>query len=479
MNYVVVLVVAALWGAAAPADGTPAPQANPATDDVRFYDRLHQTFLHVTAVAIDAYLEHFADEPHKLAVVHYYAARLAQIENDHARAGEHFAKSFELAEPDSYYAFYSSVFLKEPEFGNAVASRAEADRAETTYARMYQRFWGVGSQSWIRAAIGDVRRTDIDATDYARLFINNAGLHPHVVLQRGVPVPAPELRPEQWALADDVARCPLYDPHLIWVHRQLAARAARTPLDDRETNREREVAAGLVRRLRELPENRELSLRKFLDQNRADVWRLGWLHRSLGVKQSQVGDRTAARASFLRAATIGDALFSAAERGRIDRFDRVFLAELGDVYARLGRYDLMLRYMYSDQGLPALNHAAQPIAELARVAESIRLARGDAAAAELDDEALPPTVNEILFGGPLPTESPVAADAGSALGGGRTNALGWLLIGAGAIVLLAAAWVTRQVRRRPTPIVPANSTTLLQLPLAEGTSRRGAADAEE
>jgi hypothetical protein len=462
MNYVGCIIVVA--ATAAPL----APPGADGADEARFYDRLHQTFLHLTGVAIDAYLEHFADEPHKLAVVHYYGGRLAQIENDRARAGEHFRRSFLLAEADSYYAFYASVHLKESEYGAALRSPAESQSVAATYARLYDQFWGAGSQSWMRAAMAYTHRTDItDAADYARLFINNVGFHPHVVLQRGVPVPAADLRPEQWVLAEGVARCPLYDPHFIWVHRQLADRAASTPLDDRETNRERAVAAGLVRRLRELPENRDLSLRKFLDQNRADVWRLGWLNRSLGVKQAQVGDHSAARTSFLQAATIGDALFPPAERGRMDRFDRVFLAELGDVYARLGRYDLMLRYMYSDQGLPAINDLARPIAELARVAESVRLARRDTAAAELNDEALPQTVNDILFGEPLPSD-PAPVEVAAALDGGSTNRFGWLLVGGGGLVLLGSiAWVVRVAWQRPSRPVSADSAPLRELPLRE------------
>ncbi len=356
--------------------------------EVLFYDRLHETFLLLSEVALPAYLEHFRDEPEKLAVVRYYADRLAAVRGgDGARSG-----------------------------GAATAAPA-ADPNDKAPPDV-----------WMQAALAAARRDDAGTLEYQ---LGMLGAQPHAVLHRA-----------DADNASKTAACPLYDPELIRAHRRLwelksQARAAAGPRRDAAALADRQAA---VQALRREPANAELSLRRFLDQNRAPVWELGWSFRCVGVEHERVGDAAAARENYLRALAIGDVLFPVAERGRADRFDRVFLAELGDVYARLGRFDLMLRYMYSEQGLPAKYEMARPVAELARVSESVRLARPAETPSELDEETLPETVSQILFEQPVlrPRAAPPSADAEV---GGRRGRLGWWFIaGGGGVLAAAVAW---------------------------------------
>jgi hypothetical protein len=427
-------------------DGRQAPAA--ATfDQLAFYDRLHQTFQLLCGLAHQAYFDHFRDEPDKLAVVYYYAGRLAESQDDRTKAVEHFSRSFELSDKDSYYSFYSSVRLQELHEGTAAT--------HATYTKLYSAFWGAGPQALMRSALGEVARTDTpDATDIAQYFVNQLGFQPHIVLQRGTPVPSPELPPEQWPHSPVLARCALYDPELLWVHRRLDERkSSGTVGKETVVGAEQLTAAQLaVRRLREQPENRELSLRKFLDRHRAAVWELGWLHRCRALDFERAGELAAAREGYLRAWAIGESLFSVADRGRMDRFSPVFLAELGDVYARLGRYDLMLRYMYSDQGLPARYEIAKPIAELARVAESLRLAGSDDTSAVDGDVVLPETVSQILFGQPV-IDPPATSEPTLARAADRTNTWGWVVLGGGlGVLLVSVVWRLSAAWRRTTEI---------------------------
>lgn len=368
------------------------PAETPA--EVIFHDRLHQTFLLLNQVAIPAYVEHFHDEPEKLAVVNYYAARLVEAQKQDA-----------------------------PRLATPAGSLKESSSADETPRDV-----------WMQAALGAALRNDLDILEH---HLGVLGAQPHTVLQRKDD-------------AANTARCVLFDPELLWAHRRLwelktGSRAPTAPPRVLDALAERQA---IVRALREQPENSELSLRKFLDQHRQIVWELGWLYRCLGVEHEQAGDVSHARDSYLRAWAIGDALFPVSERGRLDRFDRVFLAELGDVYARLGRYDLMLRYMYSDQGLPARFEMARPIAELARVAESVRLARHDESAAEQLDEVLPETVSQILFEQPV---MPPASAVATTIEGSSNLAVrvGWVLIGIGGVVLLVAVvWRLIRATRR-------------------------------
>ena len=439
--------------AAAGSDGPPAPQ-DVALDEFAFYDRLHQTFQLLCGVAHQAYFDHFRDEPDNLGVVHFYAGRLAVSQNHVANAVDHFRQSFELADKESYYAFYSSDWLRRLNEGT-VATKA-------AHTKLYDAYWGTGPQSWMRAALAYVVRTDIsNPTDYARYFMGQLEFHPHIVLQRTTPVPAPELRPEQWSLSPMLAVCPLYDPELLWVHRRLAERKSSPPSIPPQAGRDGvrpvEAAGGVeplaaaqleVRTLREQPENRELSLRKFLDQHRTAVWRLGWLYRCRGLELERTGEQSAAPADYLRGWAIGDALFPVAMRGRLDRFDPVFLAELGDVYARLRRYDLMLRYMYSDVGLPARYEIARPIAELARVAEAVRLTRSDETLPEQAEELLPETVSQILFEQPVPKLN-AGIEPTIASTRPRSSTWGWVFLGGGFLLLLIGiAWRLSLAGRR-------------------------------
>jgi hypothetical protein len=431
-------------------DDAPSKRAGVQADEpAQFHDRMHQTFVLLNHVVLPAYLDHFRDESDKLAVVHYYAGRLAWNEDDMDRSADHFRQCFLLAEPDSYYSFYACNWLRDPDLERRVASVEEGRRIDETWKRLYDRYWGAGPQSWVRAANSTVGKTDSpQRADSARLFLNHLGNHPHIVLQRGMPVVTPDQKPEEWKLVESVARCPLYDPQLLSIHTRVAAREAGATTSVEPLDLPQELARSqlAVRALREQPEDRELSLRKFLDRHRTAIWRLGWLHRSTGLQQERSGDSAAARESYMRAWAIGDSLFPVSDRGRLDRFDRVFLAELGDVYARLGRYDLMLRYMYSDSGLPAQFDMARPVAELARVAESVRLARHDESAGEQLDEVLPETVSQILFEQPV-MPAATAVERRSADSSNWAVRTGWMLIGVGGVVLLVAV-ATRLIRTK-------------------------------
>jgi hypothetical protein len=128
--------------------------------------------------------------------------------------------------------------------------------------------------------------------------------------------------------------------------------------------------------------------------------------------------------------------------------DPLFLVELGDVYARLGRYDLMLRYMYSQDALPARMAMARPITELARIAESVRLARPDASSHELTEEVLPETVSQVLFDQPVLRGHRLAEHAAPGAMT-RPRVVGWVLLSSGSVVLLGAfAWLIRRGYRR-------------------------------
>src|SRR5262249_21979009 len=155
------------------------------------------------------------------------------------------------------------------------------------------------------------------------------------------------------------------------------------------------------------------------------------------MAQEQEAQRDAARDSYSRAWAIGDALFPVSQRGRLETMNPVFLAELGDVYARLQRYDLMLRYMYSDQGLPARYDIAKPIADLARIAESVRLVRRVEAPLEQVEEVLPETVSQILFETAVPSWSP-SLSGQTASARSATRSAAWILLVAGSGLLLLA-----------------------------------------
>jgi hypothetical protein len=386
-----------------PLAGEEPPQSSVAaavSTEVQFYDRLHQTFMLLNQVAIPAYMEHFRDEPEKLAVVSYYAERLTEAhKQDMPRRVR-------------------------PEINEK--GKAAGDNTPL--------------HVWMQAALGEARGNNVEILEH---HLGVLGARPHAVLQRT----------DEADVSATTARCVLFDPELLWAHRRLweLKTGGRVPVDpDRVLDSLVDRQAG-VRALREQPENSELSLRRFLDKHRRLVWELGWLYRCFGVEQERAGDLSQARESYLRAWAIGDALFPVSERGRLDRFDRVFLAELGDVYARIGRYDLMLRYIYSDQGLPAQFEMAKPIAELARVAESVRLARHDESAVEQLDEVLPETVSQILFEQPV---MPAAPEAEKSIADSSNWAIraGWVLIGVGGVVLLVAV-ASRLIRaNRRTPL---------------------------
>ena len=383
------------------------PVAEAVSTEVQFYDRLHQTFLLLNQVAIPAYMEHFRDEPKKLTVVTYYAERLAEAQTQDGPRRESLAiNARELAGDDT------------------------------------------PPDVWMQAAFGEARGHNVEVLEH---HLGMLGARPHAVLQRT----------DETDVAATTARCVLFDPELLWAHRRLweLKTGSQPPAQPQSVFNALADRQAAVRALREQPENSELSLRKFLDRYRLLVWELGWLYRNHGVEQERAGDVSEARESYLRAWAIGDALFPVSERGRLDRFDRVFLAELGDVYARLGRYDLMLRYIYSDQGLPAQFEMARPLAELARVAESVRLARHDESAGEQLDEVLPETVSQILF------EQPVMATKVEETNAGSSNwpvRLGWILIGGGGLVLLVAV-ASRLIRanRRATQDRTAKTVTPL------------------
>jgi hypothetical protein len=179
------------------------------------------------------------------------------------------------------------------------------------------------------------------------------------------------------------------------------------------------------------------------------VWKLAWSYRCRGVDMD-VDSPDAARGCFLRAWAIGDALFPASERGRTERFDPVFLAELGDIYARLERYDLMLRYIYCDEGLPARIELARPVAEMARVAESIRLVRDDGSSAMQLGDVLPETVSQILFDRSVAAPTDTRAAQLGNTGPVRRINLGWVFVAVGAgVVCMTTLWGILRAARRP------------------------------
>jgi hypothetical protein len=371
-----------------------------AQSDVNFYDRLHQTFLKLNDVVIPAYVDHFRDEPEKLAVVRYYADRLGEV---------HKRSALSVREPAE---------IQPSSAGGALDESAPPD-------------------VWMRSALAQAHGSNADVLAYQ---LGVLGSRAHAVLQR-----ADESGDEA-----RTARCPLFDAELLWAHRRLWELKTGRPAPAAPQNLRDAIAArhAAIVGTRQLPEKAELSLRRFLDQERQTVWELAWLYRCLGVEQERADDERAARQSYLRAWAIGDALFPAAERGRLERFDPLFLAELGDVYARLGRFDLMLRYMYSENGLPARYEMARPVAELARVAESVRLARPGERPSEDLAETFPETVSQILF------EQAVAPDAGGRVVASTEppSRLGaYVVTGIGLTLLLGAAAVAVARRSVGTP----------------------------
>jgi hypothetical protein len=364
-------------------------------DNVLFLDRLHQTFLLLIQVALPAYREHFRDEPDKLAVVQYYTKRLTEVLDDR-----------------------STVLPSPPRSDEAIGSDAPRDVL-------------------MLAALAELHA---GRSDSAERHLKALGVEPHAELQR-----------IDDSMPTSTARCPLYDPELLSAHRQLwqlkTGRPAPTAPSDVSHVLKQQHAA--VQSLRQQVDDSELSMRKFLDKHRRVIWELGWMYRCRGMEL--VADPDAARVCFLRAWTIGDALFPVSERGRIDRFDPVFLAELGDVYARLGRYDLMLRYIYCDEGLSARFEMAKPVAELARVAESVRLARAEGSTDLPLEKQLPETVSQILFEQPVVNQpNPVSTNvARPAPEQGNTN-VGWILLASGACLIGGAiTWRLVRMSRRP------------------------------
>ncbi len=423
MTGVIQAILCCLCGAGISPDspGSDRPANDPAIADVVFFDRLQQTFVLLNGIVLPAYLDHFRDEPDKSAVVHFYAGRLAEVQKDPARASEHFQKS-------------AGVFLDRP---TADKPPANSD--------------GATPQQWMAAALATLAQAGrpkaevgYEPAEILEHHLNNLGAKPHVVLQRRGISDGP----------DTTANCPLYDPELFFAHRRLWELKTKSSLTAEPSRIHESLAKAHARisQLRQQPTSREMSLRRFLDveSHRVAAREVFWLYRCLAVEQEKAGDPTAAHESLLRAWAVGDALFPVSERGRMERLDRVFLAELGDVYARLGRFDLMLRYMYSQQGLPARYEMARPVAELARVAESVRLARHDESAADQLDEFLPETVSQILFEQPVLNLPPgTRATIGSIWYFTRSGQIGWWLVGSGAILMMfPVAWfLSRAVRR--------------------------------
>ena len=399
----------------------PTPQTTPS--EVLFYDRLHQTFLLMNQVVLPAYAEHFQDDPVSLSIVHHFEGRLAELRGDWRGALKSFHKSCTLVPMNYFYSCLSGERILADERSTEVLGQDELRRIQSMnkWTRM-----AFQQAPFIEPALAAANRGD---TQELSKWLNRGGSSPALVLKRTSGVESSPL----------TAQCPVYDPELFWAHRRLwelksGGGPPAEPGRIHDAIAERQLA---IRARRERPEDAELSLRKFLDKHRQVIWELGWLYRCLGVELDQAGNAAGSRENYLRAWVIGDSLFPASERGRLDRFDRVFLAEVGDVYARLGRYDLMLRYMYSDQGLPAQYEMTKPIAELARVAESVRLVRHDETASEQLDEALPETVSQILFEQAVMAPVP-AANQASTTGASGSSRLGWALVAGGGVVLLGA-----------------------------------------
>jgi hypothetical protein len=363
-------------------------------DEIVFFDRLHQTFLLLNQVALPAYLEHFSGEPDKLTIVQYYMDRLAEV-------------------------------LKGESIDNESSSRLVDGSLEADTPRCV----------WMRAALAELRA---GRTGSAEHHLSILGAEPQA-----------ELRRLDGSAAASTARCPLYDPELLAAHCRLwqlktGRQATAAPSNVMQSLTKQHVA---IQTMRRQPGESDLSLRKFLDKHRRLVWELGWAYRCRGLEL--VADATAARTCFLRAWTIGDALFPVSERGRIDRFDPIFLAELGDVYARLGRYDLMLRYIYCDGGLPGRHEMARPVADLARVAESVRLVHADESSELPLEKELPETVSQILFEQPVASQpNPVTSQATPRVQSHGLS-LGWILVTAGGCLVCGAiAWRIVRLARR-------------------------------
>ena len=112
----------------------------------------------------------------------------------------------------------------------------------------------------------------------------------------------------------------------------------------------------------------------------------------------------------------------------------------------------MLRYMYSDQGLPARYDMAKPIAELARVAEALRLGRSDDTSAVDVDEVLPETLSQILFEQPVFQQQATSEPAVASVRTG-SSMWGWVILGSGFILLVGGvAWRVSLVGRRAAEI---------------------------
>jgi hypothetical protein len=357
-------------------------------DPVLFFDRLHQTFELLNRIALPAYRDHFRDDPEKLAVIGYYAGRLATDRN----------LRHEL--PDA----------------STLDASTEPDAARAKL---------------MRAALAELRAGR--AVD-AEVHLKELGVEPHIELQRvDASMPA------------NTARCPLYDADLLYAHRELWRLKTGRPAPDQPASGAQSIAEqhDAIRAARQQAGDSELSLRKFLDKHRRLIWGLAWSYRCRGIELG--ADADASRVCFLRAWTIGDALFPASDRGRIDRFDPVFLAELGDIYARLGRFDLMLRYIYCDDGLPARYEMARPVAELARVAEAIRLTRVDGTDDLPLEKQMPETVAQILFERPVAVQPSPIASRVARPGSAKNAHIGWILLASGAC-LIGGAVVWRFVR---------------------------------
>lgn len=435
MNSTALAIVLGLVGAVADDTDAARRAPDPALAEIILYDRLDQTFRLLNALAIQTYLDHFQDKPEALATVEYYAGRLAELEESIDEAFEHYRRSLVVRYD------HAAAWLSEHDGKDGALTEEERRQIRLRLYKALNPLFLLDIEGAAVAALKSARVGDVESLEESVQVLTD-----------------PRWRRSVSRNDDDqvssAAICVLHDPCLFWVQRRLAELRSGRKLPSAPaalTTALHDVHAA-VRVLRDGSDDRELSLRKFLDKHRATVWQLGWLYRCRGLELERAGNATAGREHFVRAWAIGDALFPASERGRLDKFDPVFLAELGDVYARLGRYDLMLRYMYSDAGLPARFELARPIAELARVAESVRLARADDPASTSDDEALPETVSQILF--ELPVE-PSSRDRVSPVGGTTTDAgsshmWGWVFLSAGAAVLIGGlAWaVSRSSRRR-------------------------------
>ncbi len=362
-------------GAAALACNAEAGEFVPVGVEPSVYAPMDRTYRLLLRIAFTAYLDHLRDEPRQAAVVCYFYGLLDAWEGREESAQKWFHKCIAL-DSGGEYAQRARCWLQLPtetlpgpmSFELVRAGKLKQVPAEAT----------PGNQ--LDLVHEAVRAAAVEDRTRLKVLLDAIGTKPQETLRR---TDLPQ--------GSETAECELFDPALLWLYAQAAGVSGShgSALNiqravDRLMRLHKEIAD-----LRDRMPDGEMSLGRFVRQYRAKVRELGHLYWTVACSAV---DRNGALSRRLhdarlpnglpltpgvclrRALEIDEALFAPDMRGGIECVEHTLLSELGDIYAKVGRFDLLLRYVYSSAGLPARYPPARIIASLAYIAEGMRLA---------------------------------------------------------------------------------------------------------